>query len=103
MPRSKMFPCVINQDSSHDLSGNCEKMCTIPPALALIHQFQIRFVNQRGSLQSVIASLPAHVSMSQTMQLFFDQRQELLFGRTISFTPGGEQFSYLFKRSLISN
>jgi len=60
-------PCVVNQNSPHELGGNGKEMGAILPAHALvIDEPQVGFVNQSRGLQGVAGALPAHVTPSQT-------------------------------------
>ena len=58
-----MLPGVIHQNLAHQVGGDGEELRAIPALyLRLVHQTQIRLVNQRGWLEGVVAPLAAEIS-----------------------------------------
>ncbi len=71
------FSRVINQNSPHRLGGDAEKMgAVLPVDFALVNQFQIGFVNQRGRPQSVFAAFAAQIPRGLPVQFRVDERQQ---------------------------
>jgi len=56
----------------------------------LIDQTNVRFVDQRGRLQRVALSFPAHVAAGEPVQLVVDQRIQLVERGLISVAPFSE-------------
>jgi len=54
---------VIDQDASHHLGCDPEKVCpALPIYRTLLDQLQIGLMHQRGWLQRVVAALAPHVA-----------------------------------------
>jgi len=59
----EMRPRVIDEDAPHQLGGDAEELRAIlPVGLMLVDQAQVRLVDQRRRLQSMIGSLAAQVT-----------------------------------------
>jgi hypothetical protein len=58
-----MTPCVIDQDTPHDLRRDGKEVGTIGPVhVSLIDEANVSLINKCGSLKRVTLSFPAHVT-----------------------------------------
>jgi hypothetical protein len=77
---SAAFPCaplagVIDHDPTHKLRGGSKKMDTVLPArMRLVRELEVSVVQKRSRLQGVIGSLPPHVMLRDTLQLWLHKR-----------------------------
>jgi hypothetical protein len=87
---------MVNENAPHDLSGDAKKVSTILPAhVSLIHQFEKRFVHERGRLKSVIPPFPTQITAREALQFAIDRRQQLLECVLAPDAPLLEQFGDL--------
>lgn len=70
---------VINQDSSHGLRGDGEKVrAALPVDISPVNQLQIRFVNQRGGLQGMSLPFLSQKTRGLPMQFRINERQKFI-------------------------
>ena len=69
--------CIIHEDLPHQMGGNANESATILPiGLLLRDQAEVDFVNQRGGLQGVAATLLAKVVVCQLAQFIVNRCHE---------------------------
>ena len=66
--------------------------------IGLASQAQVNLVDQRRGLERVIGALPAHVMMSQSPQIFVDERREFRESGMISLAPSAQELLNSFWR-----
>jgi hypothetical protein len=80
----------------NDLCSYGKEMgAVLPPHIALLRELEVSVVQQRSCLQRVAGSLPAHVMLRQTLELWLDERDQALQCMWISVAPLAEQLSDL--------
>ena len=85
---------MLDQDTAHQLRGDCEEMGPILPLHPLvIHQADVGLIDQRACLKVVFGALASHVPVRQAPQFRIDDRRELVEGELVSGTPGAEQLA----------
>src|SRR6476469_1493056 len=90
---------MINHDVPHHLRGRRYKVGpALPDRLGVIDQPQVGFIENRGRLQRVAGPLPAHVMVSEPVQLRMHQRKQLLQRSVVSVAPLAEQFGHRLSR-----
>jgi hypothetical protein len=66
-------PRVIDKDAAHQVRGNGEEVrAVLPTHILLIHETEIRLVNQVRRLKGVARALTAHVAGSLAAQFPID-------------------------------
>src|ERR1035438_39611 len=70
---------MIHQNSTHHPGGGSEKMRPALPVDRLADESQVRFVDQGGCLERVIAALPAKMGGCNSLEFGVYQRDEALF------------------------
>ena len=79
---------MIDHDAAHQLRGDGKEMgAVLPMRMGLVRELKVSVVEQRGGLQGVAGSLPAHVMVRQTLELRLDERDELLQRADVSAAP----------------
>jgi hypothetical protein len=82
---------VVDQNASHYLGRYREEVRAIGPLnVSLIHEADVRFVDQRSGLQCVAFALAAHVAAREAMKLVVDKRIQLVERGLIPLSPRGE-------------
>lgn len=61
----------------------------------MINQAQIRFMNDRSGLQSVVLTFPAQAACGELAELPIDQRCEVLKGLLVPLRPFGQQSRHI--------
>jgi hypothetical protein len=80
---------MIDQDPSHHLCRDAEKVCAILPGNPLLtDQPEIHLVNQGGRLQRVVPTLVAKIATRSPSELSIDERQEVVTRLEVTPTPG---------------
>ena len=82
---------MVHQDPSHRLRGDRQEVHPPLPGHVGAAQPQVRFVDQRRRLESVIGTLVPEVAPGEGVQLPVHQGNELGEGRFIALAPGEEQ------------
>ena len=83
---------MVNQNVSHRTRRHREKMGAILKILFLsVGEFQIRFMNQGGRLQSVSRRLAVHITLRHPAQLVINERHQLLESVLVALAPIHEQ------------
>src|SRR5215831_9733198 len=78
---------VVEQHAAHKGRRHGKKMRSIVPFhFALSEQFQIGFVYQGSSLQSMARAFAAHARRSQAPQILIDQRDQFVGGLSVAAT-----------------
>ena len=91
---------VINNDLAHRSGGYGEEVGAVLPArIGLIGQAQISLVDQRRSLQCVIGTLPAHMTMSDASKFLIDQRSQFREGSIVPVTPSRQETGHFLLRN----
>src|ERR1043165_1738584 len=100
----RVAPRVIDQDPPHDLRGDGEEVRTIGPLhVFLIDETNVSFVDERGGLERVAFSFPAHVAAREPVQFVVDQGIQLVERGLVPVPPFGEQFSDLMLPGWLSH
>jgi hypothetical protein len=68
----------------------------LPRNSCLVNQLQIRFVNERGRLQSVIAAFLAQIIRRHLFQFPVDERQQIVNRRAIAVRQLDQHFGDVF-------
>ena len=85
---------VIDQDETHDLSGDGEEViAALPVDAVLAYQPHKGFVDQGRRLERVARSFARHVTAGEPLQVIVDKREERIKGLAVAVAPGGEQRS----------
>src|SRR5205807_5538587 len=86
---------LLDQNPPHGLGGGGEEVAPAVPVLGPVnvHQAEIGFVNQGGSLKGLPWVLLGQLPPCQFAQLMVDKRQELLGGVRIALLDGGQDAS----------
>jgi len=80
---------VVDEDASHQLGGRTEELCPVLPANArLVHEPDVRFVDERRRLERVIRTLAAQPGPGQAVKLRVHDRHQLVERAAISGAPG---------------
>ncbi len=83
---------IIHQDAAHEPSADREEMSTVVPLDVLnVDEPEIGFVDQRGGLQSVAATLVHQAALRDLAQLRINQDKDSLQSVAISAAPGSQQ------------
>jgi hypothetical protein len=83
---------MINHDVPHHLRGRRDKVGpALPHRRGVIDQPEVGFVENRGRLQRVAGSLPAHVMVGEPVQFRMHQREQLSQRSLVSAAPLAEQ------------
>ena len=61
----------------------------------VINQAHIRFIDEGGRLQAVIATLTSHVAVRQPAELRVDDRRQLAEGELVAVAPRAEKLADL--------
>src|SRR5258705_10040986 len=64
----------------------------------VIHQTNIRFIDQRACLKVVVGALASHVPVRHPAELRIDDRRQLAEGELVSVTPGAEELADIVHR-----
>jgi hypothetical protein len=80
-------PRVIHEDPAHHLRSDREEVDTVLPIHALIHQPQIRLVNQRRRLKSMVVPLVPKISGRPASELLINQGQEIVLRVSVASRP----------------
>src|SRR5215510_8384181 len=83
---------VIDQDPTHDLSGDTEEMSTILPIdLALVDEPDVRLMYQGRRLQGVVGALAPKLARGHPAKLRVDEWQQLTERSAVATAPIAEQ------------
>jgi len=85
-----IVPCagVIDEDAPHHPRSHGEEMSPVVPCHRLrIDQSQIRLVDERCGLKTVIGALVADVALGDSMKLGVDERDQPLEGILVALRP----------------
>jgi len=75
---------MVDKNTAHHLGADGEEVsATVPIDPRLVHQLQIRFMNQRRRLKGVIRSLARKISLGQLAKLIVHQRHQTIRGAGI--------------------
>jgi len=91
---------MVDQDLPHRSRGYAEKVRAVLPSHSpLIHQPEVRLVDERGGLERVIRSLPTHIGGSDPAQFRLNGRCEpfLILGGACP--PQSEQSGQIVSRT----
>ena len=92
-------PRMIDQNASHQLGRNREKMGAILPLHVLvIHQAHVGFVDQGTRLQAMSRPLTSHVASRQAVEFVINDGSQAVESSAISITPGPEKLGHLATR-----
>ena len=95
---------MIHQNLTHQSGGDSEKVRSIVRVKrALIHQPQVRLIDQRSALQCVFRTLPLEMIASDLAKFLVDQRNQTLEGGLIARLPARKQFGDRLGMCLIHN
>jgi hypothetical protein len=76
-----MTASVVHQDPAHRTSSNREELRSLRPLSApLVHELQVRFVNEIGGREGVIRALSRKLSVSDFPELRVDAGQKAVGG-----------------------
>ena len=82
---AKMGTGVVNQDATHELSGDSEEMgATLPLDGVLANEFEIGLVNKGGGLKGVVGALAAEVGPGQAFELAVHEGDKLVGSKGIA-------------------
>ena len=82
---------MVDQDVTHHLCTHGVEMRTVVPLETILTgKFQIRFVDQRGCLQSMTRPFLAHLPASDATEFVVYERIEFVERRPVAPTPIGE-------------
>ena len=83
---------VIDQDVTHNLRADGEKVCAILPfkSVLLTCEFYIRFIDQSSCLQSVAWAFLAHLPPGDLAQFSMNERKKSIECRLVAFSPIGK-------------
>jgi hypothetical protein len=88
----------VDQDPSHQLSGNGDKVRAILPADAAgVDQPDVSLVHQGGGLKGVASLLPTHAAFGQTVEFVVHQRRQLAQRGLIAIAPGHQQRRHVLR------
>jgi hypothetical protein len=91
--RSRARPCVVDQDVAHHPRRHRQEMHPVSEWVPVIaDQFQVRFVHQRGGLQSMVGSFCPQFACGDPAQLRIKRGHQTVERRLISRTQPLEQF-----------
>jgi len=87
---------VVDEDASHQIRGNREKVCAVLPTDApLVYQPQIGLVDQRGRRKRMVVALAAQVGARDRAQFVVDGVDQLAARGFISVAPRHQQIRYV--------
>ena len=70
---------MIDHDAAHELRGDGKEMgAVLPLRMGLVRELEVSVIQQRSRLQRVAGSLPAHVMVRQTLELWLHERDQFL-------------------------
>jgi hypothetical protein len=80
---------MVDENLSHELSGNGEEVSATLPLLWRTHpnQAKVRFMHERGALQRVIWSSVAQLKARQAAQFLVDARKQNVERFAVSVPP----------------
>jgi hypothetical protein len=86
---------MLDKNLPHEVCRNPKEMRAIlPPRRILTRKAQIRFVDQGGALQRVVATLALQIMMRQAPQFGVDQRHQRLQRLAVPVPPANQQSCY---------
>ena len=85
---------MVYQNTPHHLGSESKELrAVLPVNVFLIDEPQVRLIDQRGRLQSVIWKLLTKAIYRDTPQFLVDERQHLVEGGLIAVAPVDEELS----------
>ncbi len=83
---------VVHQDAAHHAGRDAEEVRpALPVDLVVVHQAQVRLVDQGRGLERVVAAFAAQVAARHLAQFLVDRRQEFLRGCHAAALPGQQK------------
>ena len=87
-------PRHVDQNPSHELSGNSEKLRAILPSHVLLPEKpKVGFMDQSGGLERMACGFTPHIVTRHAPQFGVDQRREPVERGAVTFAPSNEKFS----------
>jgi hypothetical protein len=87
---------VIHQNLAHQVGRDGQELRPILTThWSLINQAQIRLMNKRSWLESVVAPFPAQRAGCQSAEFTLNDRHKIIQCRLLTATPGLQQSCYL--------
>jgi hypothetical protein len=87
---------VVDQDPSHQPSGDAQEVRTIlPPDVTGVGKPEKRLVDERGRLEGVVFPLAPHARAGEPAQLGFDEGHQLIECRLVAVAPGAQQLGHV--------
>ena len=79
---------MVHEDAAHHASSHREEMrAVVPFHLVRVDQPQVRLVDERGRLKTVLCALVTHVSPRDLMELSVDEWNQSLQGTLVAPPP----------------
>src|SRR5580700_9994766 len=95
---------MVNQDATHKLCRNGEKVSAIFEAHPfIVHEPQVRLVHESCGLQRDLLPLASHIVPGEPAQFAINDRGELLQSALVTIAPRLEQKSDFFFRRWIAS
>jgi hypothetical protein len=87
-----LAPRDLDEDAAHSLGRGGEEVAAVLPALHVPRTYQphVRFVDERGGVESLPRLLVGHVDRGEAAQLVVNERKEVRRGVPIALVDGGE-------------
>jgi hypothetical protein len=82
---------VVDEHSSHRLSGKREEMLTIRDHVGPVHQTEIRLMDQCRGLQRMLTSFASHVTRGEATQFGVQDAHHSIHGIRVALTHLDEQ------------